>query len=122
MDRRTADLLSALKHPGGVFLLHLLDGPATEAELISRASSVSHVDQSTANRRLSLLQRVGLVEREDGKRNAPGRRWRLVQAVATGALLTAALDLSETLAEAERNVRADARKATIGARHLRRVK
>jgi DNA-binding MarR family transcriptional regulator len=122
VDGRTADLLDALKHPGGVFLLCLLDGPATEAGLISRASTVSHVDQSTANRRLSLLQRAGLVEREDGNRNAPGRRWRLTQTVATGALLAAALELSEAVAEAERKVRADAKKVVTGRRHLRSVK
>jgi hypothetical protein len=109
MDRQTAELLDALKHPGGAFMLHLLGGPATEAQLIAEAASVLPLDQSTGNRRLALLQRRGLVTQEAGKRRAPGRRWVAALPTETSALLDAALGLSEAIAEQEQHARESAR-------------
>ncbi len=123
MDRQTAELLDALKHPGAAFLLRLLDGPATEAELIAEADRLFSFDQSTGNRRLVLLQRRGLITREVGRAKAPGRLWLLTVPEETGELLTAALTLSEAVSERERKARAAARARTRRARrgHLRDI-
>jgi hypothetical protein len=123
VDRQTAELLDALKHPGAAFMLRLLDGPATEAELIAEAEKLWSFDQSTGNRRLALLQRRGLIGREVGKSKAPGRRWEAALPEQTGALLDASLALSEAVAEQERKARAaaSARARRAQRRHLRDV-
>lgn len=121
MDRQTTELLDALKHPGAAFMLRLLDGPAAEAELIAEAEKLLSFDQSTGNRRLALLQRRGLIDREAGRPKAPGRRWVAALPEQTGALLEAALTLSDAVAEQERKARAAARARARRAkrRHLR---
>lgn len=91
MDQRTADLLDALQHPGASFLLELLAGSATEADLLG---SVKRTTQATGNRRLATLEKVGLIEREAGKTKAPGRRWTVQHGAEVDALLKAALTLS----------------------------
>lgn len=124
MDRQTADLIDALKHPGAAFLLRLLDGAAIEAELVAEAEKVHPFDQSTGNRRLATLRARGLIAREAGKPRAPGRRWAATLPKETGALLESALALSSRVAENEQRARESAadsarRAATRG--HLRAV-
>lgn len=119
MDRQTAELLDALKHPGAAFMLRLLDGPATETDLIAEAEKLFTFDQSTGNRRLALLQGRGLIVREAGKPKAPGRRWVAALPEQTGALLETALALSEAVAEEERKARAAARARAHRARRRR---
>lgn len=99
MDARTASLLDALRPPGAAFLVMLLDGSATEAALLS---AVTRTTQATANRRLRKLEEVGLVEREQGKAKAPGRRWTLRHPAEVEELLKAAVGLSAAVAERER--------------------
>ena len=102
-------------------MLRLLEGAATEAELISDAQAVFPFDQSTGNRRLSLLQRKGMIVREAGRLKAPGRRWTANLPQETGALLHAALTLSAALADQELQQREAARRTAARARasHLR---
>jgi hypothetical protein len=123
VDRQTAELLDALKHPGAAFMLRLLDGPATEAELIAEAEKLLTFVQSTGNRRLALLQRRGLIAREAGRPKSPGRRWVATLPDQTGALLDSALARSEAVAEAEQKARAAARGRARRERrtHLRSV-
>ena len=113
MDARTTSLLDALSHPGAAMLLVLTEHEATEAELISALDATS---QATANRRLSELERLGVIARDQGKRKAPGRRWRLSEPEPTETLLQAALDLADVLAESER------RKREAAQRRLRRAR
>lgn len=113
VDPQTARLLDALKRPGAAFLVRLLEGPATEAELIAAAPDVV---QTTANRRLARLQELGLIEREPGEAHVPGRQWVLTAAEEVDALLTAAVELSTSLARREQ-----ARREATGAR-LRRAR
>ena len=99
MDRTTRDLLDALEHPGGAFLLDLLEGPATEAALVIRVGDVS---QSTANRRLARLEEIGLARRVVGHKHQPGRAWELIYPDGVDQLLSAALTLAGLLAEQDR--------------------
>ena len=106
MDQPTISLLDALKHPGAVFLEQLVRGPATEDELLGFAHDV---DQSTGNRKLKALRGLGLVEQDPGKAKAPGRRWRATLPDQTKPMLVAALNLSDAVAERDRQTRAQSR-------------
>lgn len=117
MDRQTAFLLDALRHPGAAFLARLLEGEATEAELLAEARDVS---QATANRRLATLERLGLAEREPGNWRAPGRAWRLVHTEETDELLGRAYALTDAVASAQREKRDAARKRQKRAKAARR--
>jgi DNA-binding HxlR family transcriptional regulator len=98
MDARTISLIDALRQPGAAFLVELLNGSATEANLLG---TVKQITQATANRRLRNLEGVGLIQRAPGNAKAPGRRWTLVHPREIDALMTAAVALSDVLAEQE---------------------
>lgn len=74
MDEPTVNLFDALRSPGAVLLFELLAGPATEEKLLQSAQDVS---QSTVNRKLASLRRLGLIEREPGPKRAKGLKWKL---------------------------------------------
>jgi DNA-binding HxlR family transcriptional regulator len=123
MDVRTTLLLDALAHPGASILLILCEQQATEAQLLV---DVPTTTQATTNRRLAELERLGLIERDAGKPQAPGRPWRLVHSDATEQLLRAAMALSDAQAEAEGHQRQAARRrlnkakaARLGIRRIR---
>lgn len=116
MDVRTVDLLDALNHPGGSFLFELLERDATEAELVA---SVAGATQATGNRRLFELERLGLVTRESGRAQAPGRRWSLRHEREVDALLQAALGLSRVVAQREDRERRAAQRRLKRARARR---
>jgi DNA-binding HxlR family transcriptional regulator len=99
--------MDALSHPGAAMLLVLAENEATEAELLVDLDATS---QATANRRLTELERLGVIARDQGKRKAPGRRWRLSAPEPTETLLQAALHLADVLAESERRNRAAAQR------------
>jgi hypothetical protein len=101
-------LMDVLKHPGAVFLEQLARGPATEDELLGFAHDV---DQSTGNRKLKALRGLGLVEQDPGKAKAPGRRWRATLPEQTKPVLLAAFNLSDAVAERDRQDRAQSRTA-----------
>ena len=116
MDARTTSLLDALAHPGAALLLALADGDATEARLLAGLTGTS---QPTVNRRLTDLERLGLIERGEGRPKAPGRAWRLVEPAATEALLQSALDLADILAASEQRRRQAAKRRLKRARAAR---
>ncbi len=97
-------------------LLALADGEATEGQLLSGLAGTS---QPTVNRRLGDLERLGVIEREAGRPKAPGRAWRLVEPVATEAILQSALDLSDILAVSEQRRRQAAKRRLKRARAAR---
>lgn len=111
MDRRTAQIANALDETAALILLELLEGPATEAELIS---AIGEPSQPTMNRRLERLQEVGLIEHEPGKTKAPGRRWSVAHPDESANLLADLLALSEAVENR------DAARRTAAARRLRR--
>lgn len=98
MDARTAELIDALRHPGAALIVELLEESATEAYLLA---NVQRTTQATANRRLRKLETVGLVEREQGKSKAPGRRWQVRHGRELAAMLRAAVALATAVAEQE---------------------
>lgn len=91
MDARTTELYDALQHPGAAFLLELLSAPATEAKLLA---AVKRTTQATGNRRLAALEHVGLIAREQGNTQAPGRRWAVQNAAEVEQVIQAGLALS----------------------------
>jgi DNA-binding MarR family transcriptional regulator len=119
VDARTAQILGTLKHPGAVFLSRLLEGPATEAELLEEATDVN---QATANRRLDRLADLGVIQREPGQPKAPGRRWSLVFAEESDNLVSAAVTLSEAIARREQEERDRLRRRLRRARAHRRFR
>jgi DNA-binding HxlR family transcriptional regulator len=119
VDPRTAKLLGALKPPGAALLLRLLEGSATEAELLEADPAAT---QATTNRRLARLEELGVIEREPGEPHAPGRRWRLTVAEEVDALLTTATSLSESLARREQALRDEGRRRLRRSRARRRLR
>jgi DNA-binding HxlR family transcriptional regulator len=119
VDPRTARLFGALKRPGAALLLRLLEGPATEAELIEADPAAT---QPTANRRLAQLEELGVIERDPGEPHAPGRSWRLTFAEEVDALVTTANDLSESLARREEALREETRRRLRRSRAHRRLR
>jgi len=117
IDRGSRELLDSLAHPGAAFLQRLLEGDATEAQLLAGLDATS---QPTGNRRLARLQELGLVEREPGRRQAPNRRWRLVAPELTEAVIDAAADLAAELARRDQVARQAARRARVKGRGRRR--
>lgn len=87
--------------------MELLATTATEHELITSMDTAS---QPTANRRLARLAETRLIQREPGKRRAPGRLWTVVHPVETDALIEALLTLSETIEARDRARRTEARR------------
>jgi DNA-binding HxlR family transcriptional regulator len=75
-----------------------MDRSATEAHLLG---TVKQTTQATANRRLRTLEGVGLIQRAPGNAKAPGRHWTLVHPPEVDALMTAAVALSDVVAEQE---------------------
>jgi DNA-binding HxlR family transcriptional regulator len=106
MDGRMAQLLQALDATSADVLLELIAGPARESELIA---ALSHVDQSTVNRRLHTLREAGLVSQEAGKHRAPGRAWKLAHTAETEQLLDALVSLRGAVAARDQEERADIR-------------
>lgn len=102
MDRRTANLLDSLTHPGAAVLAALLAGDATEAELATQVDA----PQPTVHRRLHRLEELGLVTRPPGAWRAPNRPYRIAVPDQVGALLLAAAAASQALAAAEDRARA----------------
>jgi DNA-binding HxlR family transcriptional regulator len=116
VDRQTASLIDVLRHPGATFLARLLEGPATEAELME---DVTGATQPTGNRRLARMERAGLIEREGDGWRAPGRRWAVVHPQEVDAVIAAAADLADAVAERERRQRAAMRQRQRRARARR---
>lgn len=94
MDLQTSNILDSLKHPGGALLFGLLEGDATEEQLCVHAAELS---QSTVNRKLDELRRLGLIEREPGHKQAKGLRWSLVFPNDTFTLFRASTELTRSL-------------------------
>ena len=69
------------------------------------------INQSTGNRKLKLLGELGLAEREVGKKQSAGRRWRATLPDETKKLLLAALDLSDAVAARHRVHRDSSRRS-----------
>lgn len=105
-----------MRHPGATFLARLLDGPATEAELMEEVTGAT---QPTGNRRLARLERAGLITRDGEGWRAPGRHWSLVHFDQIDALIAAAADLADAVAERERKQRAAMRRRQQRARAKR---
>lgn len=102
MDTRTGQILAVLDSAGASMLLALLEGPLTEAELLSAAGEPG---QSTGNRRLHRLREAGLVTQERGKSRAPGRQWSLIHPAEIEALLDALLKLVSAVDLSDRQLR-----------------
>lgn len=116
MDARTALTLAALDETAAAVLLTLLEGPATEAELLATVAP----SQPTLNRHLEKLRRSGLIVREPGRLKAPGRAWSLAHPEETDALLTAGFALSDAIAAREATAREAAKRRVLLARAKRR--
>jgi DNA-binding HxlR family transcriptional regulator len=122
VDRRTAQLLETLDGITAALLVELVGGPATESELLA---AVDDGSQSTGNRRLHALKRVGVVTQEQGKDRAPGRLWTVLHPRETHDLLEALFALSDVVEAKDRARREQAkgklRRARAARLGIRRV-
>jgi DNA-binding transcriptional ArsR family regulator len=118
LDPRTVVLLDALRDPGARILHALLTGhDATESELLEKVGGA----QSTANRRLEELARVGLIVRkEPGKPHTPNRKWSPRHQTAARKLLLSAIDLATWTADEEARARTGARLALTAPKPTKR--
>lgn len=118
MDRRTLQLIDAMQHPGGEFVFQLVrKGALTEDELLQLVPDTS---QSTGNRRLQELSKLGLLARAAGPRQYKERPWAVTVADAADAFIGSIIEMARAIGRAEEEQREIAESELRAARKRKR--